>query len=72
MDELSSRQDLVIHFLRKQSHVESNSLLVTFLENAFRYWASGKKIHLRDHLPDEVYEQIPEDGQGVDRSSNDI
>ena len=44
VDELSFRQDPVIHFLRKQSHVESNSLLVTFLENAFRYWASGKKI----------------------------
>ena len=63
VDELSSRQELVIHFLRKQSHVESNSLLVTFLENAFRYWASGIKGHLRNHLPDEVYEQIPEGGQ---------
>jgi pyruvate, orthophosphate dikinase len=61
VDELSSRQDLVIHFLRKQSHVESNSLLVTFLENTFRYLASGKKSHLRNHLPDEVYEQISED-----------
>ncbi|OGP50959.1 MAG: hypothetical protein A2Y79_10360 [Deltaproteobacteria bacterium RBG_13_43_22] len=61
VDEISLRQNLVIHFLRKESHVESNSLLVTFLENAFRYWASGKKEFVRDHLPDEVYEQIPED-----------
>ncbi len=60
VDEIAFRQDPVVHFLRKQSHVESNSLLVTFLENAFRYWASGKKSTLRDHLPDEVYEQIPE------------
>ncbi len=69
VDELSSRQDLVIHFLRKQSHVESNSLLVTFLENAFRYWASGKKIHLRNHLPEEVYEQVPEDPEGAEQAS---
>ncbi len=63
VDELSSRQDLVIHFLRKQSHVESNSLLVAFLENTFRYLASGKKIHLRNHLPEEVYEQVSDDPQ---------
>jgi len=63
MDEISYRQNLVIHFMRKQSHVESNSLLVTFLENAFRYWVSGKKDLLRDHLPNEVYEQIPEGHQ---------
>jgi pyruvate, orthophosphate dikinase len=60
VDEISLRQEPVIHFLRKQSHVESNSLLVTFLENAFRYWASGDKAYLRDHLPEEVYEQISE------------
>lgn len=69
-DEITYRQDPVVHFLRKQSHVESNSLLVTFLENAFRYWASGAKAVLRDHLPDEVYEQIPdgsEERQGLQK-----
>jgi pyruvate,orthophosphate dikinase len=60
VDEITFRQDPVVHFLRKQSHVESNSLLVTFLENAFHYWASGDKTLLRNHLPDEIYEQIPE------------
>ena len=63
VDEITFRQDPVVHFLRKQSHVESNSLLVTFLENAFRYWASGDKRLLRAHLPDEVYEQIPESSE---------
>lgn len=65
VDEILSRRDPVIHFLRKQSHVESNSLLVTFLENAFRYWASGKKTFLRTHLPEEVYQQISETTKGV-------
>ncbi|MEW6187900.1 MAG: PEP/pyruvate-binding domain-containing protein [Thermodesulfobacteriota bacterium] len=68
VDELSFRQDLVIHFLRKQSHVESNSLMVPFLENAFRFWALEDKTHIRDHLPDEVYEQIAqnsEDAKGL-------
>jgi len=66
VDEISLRQDLVIHFLRKQSHVESNSLLVTFLENAFRYWASGDKTFIRDHLPEEVYDQIDHHGADAD------
>jgi len=60
VDEIAFRQDPVVHFLRKQSHVESNSLLVAFLEDAFRYWATGKKSFLRAHLPEEVYAQTPE------------
>jgi pyruvate,orthophosphate dikinase len=60
VDEIAFRQDPVVHFLRKQSHVESNSLLVTFLEDAFRYWATGKKSFLMAHLPEEVYAQTPE------------
>jgi pyruvate,orthophosphate dikinase len=65
VDEISFRQNQVIHFLRKQSHVDSNSLLVTFLENAFRYWDLGEKGCLRDHLPAEVYEQIPGDPEQI-------
>jgi pyruvate,orthophosphate dikinase len=59
VDEIAFRQDPVVHFLRKQSHVESNSLLVAFLEDAFRYWATGNKSFLQVHLPEEVYAQTP-------------
>ena len=59
VDEISFRQDLVIHFLRKQSHVESNSLLVTFLENAFRYWASGKKSFFGTICPTKSMSRFP-------------
>ncbi len=58
VDELSFRNDQLINFFRKQSHVESNSLLVEFAEDIFRYWRSGDKEHLRKHLPDEVYAQV--------------
>jgi pyruvate, orthophosphate dikinase len=61
VDQLSFRRDNVVHFLRKQTHVESNSLLVTFLEDAFRYWATGEKDHLKAHLPEEVYDQMAND-----------
>ena len=36
VDELSGRNDKLIYFLRKQSHVESNSLLVPFIEDIFK------------------------------------
>ncbi len=46
VDELSARNDRIIYFLRKQSHVESNSRLVPFIEDIFRYWNSGRKTFL--------------------------
>ncbi|MBW2039035.1 MAG: pyruvate, phosphate dikinase [Deltaproteobacteria bacterium] len=66
IDELSFRSDNAIHFLRKQSHVESNSLLVPFVENIFRYWYSGDKENMKGYLPDEVYNQIVNSGEYFD------
>lgn len=58
VDELTFREDKLINFLRKQTHVESNSLLVGFMEDAFRYWHSGDKAYIKPHLPPEVYDQV--------------
>jgi pyruvate,orthophosphate dikinase len=63
VDELSLRNDKLIYFLRKQSHVESNSLLFKFIEDIFRYWNSEDKNFLRVHLPVEVYEQVTNSGE---------
>ena len=43
IDELCFRNDPLIHFVRKQSHVDSNSRLVAFMEDIFRYWHSGRE-----------------------------
>jgi pyruvate,orthophosphate dikinase len=66
VDELSARNDKLIFFLRKQSHVESNSLLVPFTEDIFRYWATGDKAHIRPHLPQEVFDQVHNEGEFFD------
>ena len=66
VDELSYRNDKLVNFLRKQSHVESNSLLVEFMENIFQYWFSGNREFVRKHLPDEVYEQVVNSGEYFD------
>lgn len=58
VDELAQRRDKLIHFVRKQSHVESNSLLVTFLEHIFLFWQKGDKELVRSFLPPEVFDEI--------------
>ncbi|MEE9913635.1 MAG: hypothetical protein K4571_18135 [Deltaproteobacteria bacterium] len=62
VDELSFRNDRLIDFFRKQSHVESNSLLVEFTEDIFRYWFSGDKQFIRKHIPDEAFDQVMNSG----------
>jgi len=66
VDELSFRNDKLVNFLRKQSHVESNSLLVGFVENAFHYWHSGDKEVLKRDLPAEIYNQVANSGEYFD------
>jgi len=62
VDELSCRNDRLIDFFRKQSHVESNSLLVEFIEDIFRFWVSGEKRTIRKHVPEEIYDQVANEG----------
>lgn len=66
VDELSFRNDRLIDFFRKQSHVESNSLMVEFTENIFHYWFSGDKQFIRKHIPDEIYDQVINAGKYFD------
>ncbi|MHB8108724.1 MAG: PEP/pyruvate-binding domain-containing protein [Syntrophorhabdaceae bacterium] len=66
VDELSARNDKLIFFLRKQSHVESNSLLVPFTEDIFRFWATGDKSFIKPHLPQEVFDQVHNEGEYFD------
>ena len=66
VDELSQRNDKLIYFLRKQSHVESNSLLVNFVEDIFRFWFSKDKEFIRPHLPSEVFDQVANEGEYFD------
>ncbi|MFO7570073.1 MAG: hypothetical protein R6W75_09780, partial [Smithellaceae bacterium] len=66
IDELSFRKDRLIDFFRKQSHVESNSLLVGFAEDIFRYWHSGDKTFIHRHIPGEVYDEVANAGEYFD------
>ena len=58
MDEISGREDKLVHFLRKQVHTESNNTLIGLTLNVFKFWSDGIKENLRSILPNNVYDSI--------------
>lgn len=66
LDEIHKRKDALIHFLRKQAHVESSNLIVGFIEEIIHFWRSLDTSCLRSFLPDEVLRQIQVPGPFVD------
>ncbi|MDH3348008.1 MAG: PEP-utilizing enzyme [Desulfobulbaceae bacterium] len=66
LDELHKRHDVLIHFLRKQSHVESSNLIVDFIGAIYRFWFNRNKKELEPYLPDEVLRQVKSSGPFID------
>lgn len=66
LDEIHRRKDLLIHFLRKQGHVESSNLIVDFIKAIFLFWKSREKQLLIPFLPEEVYSQVQTAGPFID------
>ena len=58
MDEISGRQDKLVHFLRKQVHTESNNTLIGLTLNVFKFWSDGIVENLRPILPNNVFDSI--------------
>ena len=69
LDEIHRRKDVLIHFLRKQSHVESSNLIVDFIRAIFLYWKSQDKRQLSSFVPPEVFSQISDTGSFVDEQN---
>ncbi|CAK8720212.1 Phosphoenolpyruvate synthase [Candidatus Electronema halotolerans] len=66
LDELHKRRDVLIHFLRKQSHVESSNLIVGFIRAIFLFWLNLDKKPLKAYLPEEILSQVTVSGPFVD------
>lgn len=62
IDEIHRRKDPLIHFLRKQSHVESSNLIVDFIESIFVFWKTRDKKVLESFLPAEVFSEVENEG----------
>ncbi len=66
IDEVLKRGDPLIHFLRKQSHVESSNVIVDFIRAIFSFWHSLDIDTIRPFLPVEVISRIKKSGPLVD------
>ncbi len=66
LDEIHKRKDVLVHFLRKQGHVESSNLIVDFVQAIFLFWKTRDKTLLIPYIPEEVYSQIAGQGEYVD------
>ncbi len=58
IDQIAQRRDPVVHYLRKQSHAESNSRLVSFTAALAQAWASGDPSVLAPYLPPSLMERV--------------
>ncbi len=66
LDESCHRKDKLIHFLRKQCHVESSSRIVDFIKEVILFWKSGNKKKLVPYLPPSIYQEIKTSGIFID------
>jgi pyruvate,orthophosphate dikinase len=58
LDEICGRRDPLCHFVRKQSHVECNPLLVELVVETARFWRTGDPAGLRDYVPQSLYDHL--------------
>jgi pyruvate, orthophosphate dikinase len=66
VDEMSHRRDPLIHFLRKQSHVEGSNRILNLMEAVMHFWATRDKTQLAPFLPPNIYEQVEVGGPHID------
>lgn len=62
LDELSRRKDRLIHFLRKQCHVESTNRILDLLQGIFQFWRTGDHTLLTGLVPPEILEDTHTNG----------
>ena len=66
IDEITQRHDILIHFLRKQSHVESSNRIIDLMEAVLYFWQTRDKTRLLPHVPPVIYDQIDTQGPHID------
>jgi len=66
IDEICLRKDPLIHFLRKQSHVESSNQLIDLMEAVLNFWKTRSKEGIRPFVPPDIYEQVETEGPNID------
>ncbi|PKM61981.1 MAG: pyruvate phosphate dikinase [Firmicutes bacterium HGW-Firmicutes-4] len=63
IDEASRRKDRLIHFMRKQIHIESNNTHIDLARKIITYWYDGNKEPLKEMIPQQIYEDLDQDSK---------
>lgn len=58
VDEISFRNDKLIHFLRKQVHTEGNNSHIQITQEIIRFWYDLNKKRLKSILPPNVFDLV--------------
>ena len=66
IDELSHRKDVLIHFLRKQSHVESSNQILDFMRATLQFWLTKEQAIIQPYVPPYIYQQVGSQGVHID------
>jgi len=66
IDEINNRKDVLIHFLRKQSHVESSNQILDFMEATLNFWKTGKIDFVKAFVPPSIFSLIDSKGPYID------
>ncbi len=66
LDESCQRKDRLVHFLRKQCHVESSSRIVDFIKEVILFWKTGNKEKLEPYVPPSFFQDIEASGPFID------
>ncbi len=66
LDKLSYRNDKLIHFLRKQTHSESNNTHIELAKRIFCFWYDGNPQPLLKHLPLDIQIELKASGKWFD------
>lgn len=61
LDSLSLRHDKLMHFLRKQIHIDSNNLHLDLADKIMRYWVDQDFASLEPMLPPDIKESVKND-----------
>jgi len=70
LDEITHRRDILIHFLRKQSHVESSNRIIRFMEAVLHFWNTRDKTPLEPFVPPNIFSRIEGHGEYIDGVSD--
>ncbi len=70
IDKLSGSEDRLIHFLRKQIHVESNNSQIELIRRIFCFWHDGNHCPLLEYLPIDVQKTLSASGRWFDPVHN--